>query len=76
MIGLQENLHCHRLRRHDGEVFRRWEVREAESVPQHDIFVVEVRARVGGDPGWDALGGFAGGLGHVAPGGVELGVVV
>jgi hypothetical protein len=51
-------------------------MRQSESVPQHDVFVVEAGGRVGGDPGWKALGGFAGGLWDVAAGGVELGVVV
>jgi hypothetical protein len=51
-------------------------MRQPESVPQHDVFVVEVGGGVGGDPGWEALGGFAGGLRDVAAGGVELGVVV
>ena len=51
-------------------------MREAESVPQHDVFVVEIGGGVGGDPGWEALGGFAGGLWDVAACGVELGVVV
>jgi hypothetical protein len=51
-------------------------MRQPESVPQHDVFVVEVCGGVGGDPGWEALGGFAGGLRDVAAGGVELGVVV
>ena len=45
-------------------------------MPQHHVFVVEVCGRVGCYPGGDALGGFAGGLGHVAAGRVELGVVV
>jgi hypothetical protein len=51
-------------------------MRQSECVPQYDVFVVKVRVGVGGDPGWEALGGFAGGLGDVAAGGVELGVVV
>lgn len=49
---------------------------QAEGVPEHDVFIVEVCGWVGGDPGWDALRGLAGGLGHVAAGGVELGIVV
>ena len=61
---------------HHREVLGRGEVREAESVPQHDVFVVEIGGGVGGDPGWEALGGFAGGLWDVAACGVELGVVV
>jgi len=45
-------------------------------VPQHDVLVVEVCVWVCGDPGGDALGGLAGGLGDVAAGGVELVVFV
>jgi hypothetical protein len=70
------HLHCHRLRRHYGEVFGRREMRQPEGVPQHDVCVVEVCGRVGCDPGWEALGGLAGGLGDVTAGGMELGVVV
>ena len=51
-------------------------MRQTESVPQHDVLVVEVCVRVRGDPGGDALGGFARGLGDVAAGGVELAVFV
>ena len=70
------DIHCHRLRRHDGEVLGRREMRQSEGVPQHDVFVVEVCVWVRGDPGGDALGGLAGGLGDVAAGGVELAVFV
>ena len=51
-------------------------MRQAKSVPQHDVLVVEVCVWVCGDPGGDALGGLAGGLGDVAAGGVELAVFV
>jgi hypothetical protein len=51
-------------------------VRNAEGVPEDDVRVVEVFVGVGGDPGGDALGRFAGGLGDVATCGVELCVVV
>jgi hypothetical protein len=51
-------------------------MRDAKGVPEHDIGVVEVFVRVGGDPGRDALRGFAGGLGDVTAGWVKLGVVV
>jgi hypothetical protein len=37
-------------------------MRQSKCVPQYDVFVVKVRVGVGGDPGWEALGGFAGGL--------------
>ena len=74
--GTGGNLHCHRFRRHDGEVLGRWEVRQPEGVPQHDVLVVEVCVWVRGDPGGDALGGLAGGLGDVATGGVKLAVFV
>lgn len=70
------NVHCHRLGRHDREVLGRWEMCQSEGVPQHDILVVEVCVWVRGDPGGDALGGLAGGLGDVAAGGVELAVFV
>ena len=75
-MGTGGYLHCHRLRRHYGEVLRRWEVCESEGVPQHDVLVVEVCVWVRGDPGGDALGGLAGGLGDVATGGVKLAVFV
>jgi hypothetical protein len=51
-------------------------MRDAEGVPEYDIGVVEVFVWVGFDPGRDALGGFAGGLGDVAACWVELCVVV
>jgi hypothetical protein len=70
------NLHSHWLRWHDREILGRGEMRQSKSVPQHDVFVVEIRGRVGGYPGWEALRGFAGGLRDMAAGGVELGVVV
>ena len=73
---IEFHLHSHWFRWHHREVLGRGEVREAESVPQHDVFVVEIGGGVGGDPGWEALGGFAGGLWDVAACGVELGVVV
>ena len=41
-------------------------------MPEDYVGVGEVCVWVGGDPGGDALGGFAGGLGNVAAGGVEL----
>ena len=75
-MDIGNNLHSHRLRRHDGEVLGRWEVRQSEGVPQHDVLIVEVCVWVRGDPGGDALGGLAGGLGDVAAGGVELAVFV
>lgn len=67
---------AHRLGGHDGEVLGAGEVGEAERVPEDDVGVLQVRGRVGRDPGWDALGGVAGGLRHVAACWVELGVVV
>jgi hypothetical protein len=76
MMGIGHNLHSHRLRRHNREVLRRREVRQSKGVPQHDVLVVEVCVGVRGDPGGDALGGLAGGLGDVAAGGVELAVFV
>jgi hypothetical protein len=63
MMGIGHNLHSHRLRRHNREVLRRREVRQSKGVPQHDVLVVEVCVGVRGDPGGDALGGLAGGLG-------------
>lgn len=51
--------HSHRLRRHDGEILRGREVREAESVPQHHVLVVEVRGRIRCYPSGKPLGGFA-----------------
>ena len=41
-----------------------------------NVRIVEVCVWVRGDPGGDALGGLAGGLGDVAAGGVELAVFV
>lgn len=67
---------AHRLSRHDGKVLRAGEVSEAKGMPEDDIGVFQVRGRVGCDPGWDALGGVAGGLRHVAACWVELGIVV
>lgn len=64
--------HSHRLRRHDGKVLGRREVRQTEGVPEHDVGVVDAGVWRGGDPRRQALRGLAGGLGHVAAGGVEL----
>jgi hypothetical protein len=61
----------HGLGRHDGEVFGGGEVRDAEGVPENDVFVGDGCVAVG-DPFGEAFGGLPGGLGHVAPGGVEL----
>lgn len=67
----------HRLSRHDRVVFRRGEVRETESVPQHDVCVINGTARTSGfDPGGQTFRGFAGGLGHVAASWVDLVVVI
>lgn len=57
--GEGKDSHSHRLRRHDREILRRREVREAESVPQHHVLVVEVRGRVRCYPSGKPLGGFA-----------------
>lgn len=51
-------------------------MRQSKGVPQHDVLVVKACVGVRGDPGGDALRGFAGGLGDVAAGGVELAVFV
>ena len=61
----------HRLRRHDGEIFRSWEMRDAEGVPEDDVGVVD-RGLAIGDPFGNTPRGFARGLGHVPAGGVEL----
>jgi hypothetical protein len=61
----------HRLRRHDGEILRSWEVRDTEGVPEDDVGVVD-RGLAIGDPFWDTPRRLARGLGHVPAGGVEL----
>jgi hypothetical protein len=76
MMGSRGHSHSHRLRRHNRKILRRREMRQSESVPQHDVLVVKARVGVRGDPGGDALRGLAGGLGDVAAGGVELAVFV
>lgn len=45
-------------------------------MPEHDVGVYDVFVGVRGDPFWEAEGGLAGGLGHVAAGGMELIVLV
>lgn len=49
---------------------------QTKSVPEHHVFVFEIRVGVLGDPRGDALGRFAGCLRDVAAGGVDLGVGV
>jgi hypothetical protein len=49
-------------------------MRQPECVPEHYVRVVETALRVGGYPGWDALGRLAGGLRDVAACRVELAV--
>jgi len=66
----------HGLSRHNRKVFRRWEMRDAECVPQHDIGVVEVLVGVGFDPGGYALGWLARCLRNVTACWVELCVIV
>jgi len=61
---------------YDRVVLRRREVRQAERVPEHNVRVVQAGGGVRGDPGREALGGLAGGLGHVAARRVDLVVVV
>jgi len=56
---------------HDGEVFWRGEMRDAEGVPDYDVGVVDGRVAVG-DPFGDAARWLAGGLGHVSAGGTGL----
>lgn len=51
-------------------------MRQTESMPKYNIFIVEIGMRVGFDPGWNALRGFAGGLRDVAACGMDLVVVV
>jgi hypothetical protein len=51
-------------------------MRKAEGMPEDDVRVYDVGGRVGGDPGGETLGGFAGGLGDVAACWVDLCVVV
>ena len=43
-----------------------------KGVPQHNVAVFNGRGRCGGDPFGEAHAGFAGGLGDVAAGGVDL----
>lgn len=62
----------HRLDGHDGVVLGGGEVGDAKGVPEHDVGVGDVFGGVGVDPLGEAHGGFAGGLGHVAAGGVDL----
>lgn len=66
----------HRLSRHDGEVFRRWEMCNSECVPQDDISIVKVLVGVSLYPGGDALRRFARGLRDVTACWVELRVIV
>lgn len=66
----------HWLGWHDGKVLRGREVSKSESVPEYDVGVLEIRCWVRGDPGWYALRRLARGLRDVAPGGVDLRVVV
>lgn len=66
----------HRLGRHDGKVLGAGEMDDAEGVPENDVGPGDVLGGVVGDPLGQALGGFAGALGDVPAGGVELGVVV
>lgn len=66
----------HGLGGHDGKVLRGGEMDDAKGVPEDNVGLGDVGGRVGGDPFGKAAGGGAGGLGHVAASGVELGVVV
>lgn len=49
---------------------------QAESMPEHDILVIDAAFRIGLYPCGKALRRLAGTLGDVAAGGVDLGVVV
>ena len=51
-------------------------MRDAESVPEHNILVIDIIMTVRGEPGGDADSCVAGGLRDVPAGGVELVVVV
>ena len=44
----------HRLGGHDRVVLWAGEVDDAERVPEHDVFVVDLRIRVVGDPLWES----------------------
>lgn len=65
-----------RVDRHDGEVFGSCKMCHAERVPQDDVCIFDAFVAVRGDPGWQALCGVTGGLGHVSASGVDLVVAV
>lgn len=62
----------HGLRRHDGEIFRGWEMSQAKGVPQNNVFIGNVLGRVGVNPQGQALRWLARGLGHVAASRMDL----
>lgn len=64
--------HRHGLGGHDRVVLGGGEVRQAECVPEHDVFVLNVLSWVGIDPQRETLRWLAGRLGHVATGWVDL----
>ena len=62
----------HRLRRHDGVIFWRREVRDAESVPEHNVFVIDLLGGIGFDPLRQSHRRLSRGLGNVAASRVDL----
>lgn len=68
--------HRHGLYGHDGEILGSGKMREAESVPEHDVGVFDALVAVLGDPLWKPSGRFSGCLRHVATCRVDLIVVI
>lgn len=62
----------HRLGRHNRIVFRSWEVRDAERVPEDDIRVCNRFVGVRLNPRWETCGGLARGLRNVAASRMDL----
>ena len=66
----------HWFRRHHRVILRRWEMRDTECMPEHDVGVLNAFVSVLLDPFGETLGRISRGLGNVAAGGIELIVLI
>jgi hypothetical protein len=67
---------CHRLSRHDWEIFWTWEMGDAKGVPENNVRVGQIDVRVRFDPRRNTLRRLARCLRYVTTGRMELCIVI